>query len=251
MAWREWLAQGRRALAEGLASEALPALRDAVVLAPDHVQTRFWLARALDRADRFEEALRVYREAADLDQNPFRALSGFNATSRRKAERYAHVQLADADSAFLVHSAPRAPGFDLFLDYVHPTTRGNLLVAESVYDAVLESGVTDTAGTTLAFAPSPERSYDPESDPKAQRALFVLFAMMHQHEALVDRARHYAEHADPVWRFARVWLRVFEPLEIERRGVAGEVVSAAVRTRANRCLEAFYAHQYPRALEHD
>ena len=75
---------------------------------------------------------------------------------------------------------------------------------------------------------------------------------MQQHDALVHRARHYAEHADPVWRFARVWLRVFEPMvEIERRRVAGEVVSDAERARANRRLEAFYAHQYPGALEHD
>ena len=103
-----------------------------------------------------------------------------------------------------------------------------------------------------AFTPSPERSYDPESDPNAQRALFMLFAMMHQHEALVDRARHYAELADPVWRFARVWLGVFGPLvEIERRRVAGEVVPDVEHARANERLEAFYARQYPRALRHD
>lgn len=252
VAWRERLVQGRRALANGLASEALAALRDAVALAPDHADTRFWLARALDRAGRFEEAVRVYREAADLDQNPFRALSGFNATLRRQAERYAHVQLADVDSGFLASSAPRAPGFDLFLDYVHPTARGNVLVAKLVYDAVLESSVADARGTTLAFTPSPQRSYDVKSDPNAQRTLFMLFAMMHQHEALVDRARHYAQLADPDWRFARVWLGVFEPLvEIERRRVAGEVISNAELARANRRLEVFYARQYPRALLHD
>jgi hypothetical protein len=251
-AWRAKLAAGRRALAAGDLRDGVRALREAADLAPLHAHTRFWLAGALEAEGRYEEALRAYRAAADLDMNPFRAPSSFNQILREVAERAPDALLADAEAAFLTASAPRAPGFDLFLDYVHPTKTGNLLVARSVFDAALDGGVFGTAGPRPPFSAPIGDGYDATSDPRVQRALFTLFAMMHQHEVLVAKAREYAAHEEPEWRFARNWLGVFEPLlELERRRLAGEVVPEMEAARVTKRLEAFYARQYPRALAHD
>ena len=85
-----------------------------------------------------------------------------------------------------------------------------------------------------------------------QRTLLLLFAMMHQHETLVAKAKGYAGYSGPEWRFARRYVRVFEPvLALERRRLAGEAISEAERASVEDSLEAFYARQYPQALEHE
>ena len=250
--WRAHVLRGRRALFRGDAAEAARALASAASLAPDHAETRFWLATALERAGRFEESVRAFRTAADLDLNPFRALSAFNVAVRGAAERHPHAVLADVEAAFAGVSAPRAPGFDLFLDYVHPTERGNHLVAETVQRAVFASGATGVAAPFPPFSPPEDRGYAETEDPRVQRALLTLFAMMHQHASLVEIAARYAGRDDPRFRFARVWLAVFAPLvELDRRRLAGEPPTPAEEARAQARLEAFYARHFAGALRHD
>jgi tetratricopeptide (TPR) repeat protein len=247
--WERHVDGGRRRLMAGDAESAVRELRVAADLAPEHAETRFWLGRAFEAAGHDAEARAAYRAAVDLDRNPFRALSRFNTTVRDVAAREPGVHLADAEAAFEAAVAPRAPGFDLFLDYVHPTARGNQLVARSVFGAVLASGTVDVPRRDVAFEPPAPSHYHAEEDPTVQRTLLLLFAMMHQHDALVDRARAHAGRAEPEWRFARRYLRVFGPLvALEERRLAGGPIPAAERARVEARLEAFYARQYPKAL---
>ena len=83
--------------------------------------------------------LTAYDRARDLDHNPFRAPSDFNGILRQIAGLYENASLADSDQAFRAASSPFAPGFELFLDYVHPTKQGNLLVAQTVYDEIVKT----------------------------------------------------------------------------------------------------------------
>lgn len=78
-----------------------------------------------------------------------RSLSGCLRLSCRRCPRF-------------IASAPRALGFDLFLDYVHPTKGGNHLVAETVFNKSIKEAqgyfsFTGT-GTTLLLVCLVERS---------------------------------------------------------------------------------------------
>ena len=51
------------------------------------------------------------------------------------------VYLLDLDRIFAGASQYAAPGFDLFLDYVHPPKPANLLVAKSVFELMTRGGI--------------------------------------------------------------------------------------------------------------
>jgi hypothetical protein len=83
---------------------------------------------------------------------------------------------------------PYAPGFDLFLDYVHPTKKGNLLIAQKVFDAISASGRLGPAGAPFRHVPAAQddgTEYDATKDQDLQRILFMLAMMMHQNETVV------------------------------------------------------------------
>lgn len=194
--WEHLYRSGEGLLLQGDASGAVRRLQEASEQAPLHADTHFVLGRALEQAGNYEAALEAYSRARDLDYNPFRAPSDLNQILRQIAGRYDHVSLADAEQAFLAASAPLAPGFDLFLDYVHPTQRGNLFVAQTVYDEIVARGLLGppSAGSITAFSGGSPASdghapYDEQRDFPMQGILVRLFVMMHQYDSAVEKAR--------------------------------------------------------------
>ena len=131
--WQTEFYAGRAALLRDEPEAAVRALRAAAAISSLHAETAYYLARALERTGDYAGALEQYSRARDLDYNPFRAISDFNASLREIAQHHANARLTDADAACRSASAPRT-GFDLFLDYVHPNQRGNLVIAQAVYD---------------------------------------------------------------------------------------------------------------------
>jgi hypothetical protein len=213
---------------------------------PLHAESHFHLARAFEKKGDSGLALEHYRRASDLDYNPFRAISAFNAALRSIAERAPHAQLADAEAAFLSASAPKAPGFDLFLDYVHPTREGNLRIAETVFDAILRQGLPGSPSRRARFLPPPSRRYDETRDLRLQRVLLQLFGMMHQYESMVENARHYSAQPGADGPFARLVLEVFsDTLEMDRKRVLGIPLDPAEEKRIEANLERFYRDHYP------
>jgi hypothetical protein len=206
--WQMHYTNGRGALFRGDADAAIRELRLASALAPLHAETYFYLARAFEAKGQFEEALRNYNQARDMDYNPFRAISAFNADLRQIAARHNGVQLADADAAFQLAVAPQAPGFDLFLDYVHPTRRGNLIIAKLVFDQIVERRLIGGGAATDEFSHNPKlypcnrkkgvfvgaiqcpsgyAPYDDMTDFPMQGMLVRLFSAMHQYESVVAK----------------------------------------------------------------
>lgn len=245
--WREAFDAGRGARLSGDPQRAVQQLERALALEPRHAETRFELGRALEDAGDFPAALARFREAADLDFNPFRALSEQNAALRELANRVPGVHLADADAAFLAESAPRAPGFDLFLDYVHPTERGNVVLARTVFRRLVADEVLGAATGETRFhydGPARERGYDEDRDVRLQQTLLALFVTMHQYRAAVEKARIVLtlEGGDP--GLAREVLRVFVPwLDVERRRLVGLPVDPAEEFRAQEALRRYYARE--------
>jgi hypothetical protein len=240
---------GRGSLLRGRPEEAVELLERAVALDPGHAHARFHLARALEAHGDPVAAAARYAEARDLDMNPFRANGWQNAALREIAETEPGVALCDAEAAVAAASAPRPPGFDLFLDYVHPNVRGNLVVAEAVFDAIAREGWLG-GPPRVGFRHEPQpfrpdgRLYDEARDLRLQLTLLALFGAMHQHEGAVRVARNLAEHGGGGIGLVRVVLEVFPPwLEAEEARLTGRPLPAAQRARAEAAFRRFYEQQ--------
>jgi len=248
--WQADFDAGRAALLRGDADEAVRRLEGAVRQSSEHAGSHFALARAFEARGEWERALASYERACDLDGNPFRALSDFNRALREIAGRHENATLADAAGAFVAASAPRAPGFDLFLDYVHPTQAGNLVVARVVFDALLGAGLLGppTGEARFSHVPAPfyedKSPYDESRDLRMQTILFSLMGVMHQHEAMLDVARRLAASGRPTLPVVGQVLEVFPPyLELERRRLLGLPVDPAQARAIDERFQGFYQKQ--------
>jgi tetratricopeptide (TPR) repeat protein len=248
--WKDHFDRGQAALLRGENAEAVTLLEAAVALDPTHAETHFQLARAYERTGAHERAVQSFQRAVDEDRNPFRAPSAMNAALRDIAARHPNAHLADAQRDMLAATAPYAPGFDMFLDYVHPTRAGNIVIARAAFGALLESGLlgTDVAGREFHYEPQPGEDgklYDDRNDYFVQMILLDLYGMMHQYEALVDKAKAYAKVDDPKLKNAPRVLEVFPPyLEMRRKLLFGEPVSPDEVQRIKAGVQGYYGETY-------
>jgi len=271
--WQGHYNRGRAALLRNDPDTAVSELGLAASLGPLHAETYFHLARALEAKGRFAEALENFNRARDLDYNPSRAISDFNASIRKIASRYDGVELVDAEAAFRSASAPRAPGFDLFLDYVHPTQRGNLLVAKIVFDTIVKDKLVEGTPAAEGFShepqpyrcgqeerlyvlpggcPSDAALYDEATDFSMQVMLLHLFATMNQTEGITAQLRYLSETPGAIdslspeyASFVKDAMGVYPPLvELERRELLGESVKSEL-TDAQETLRKFQLKYFP------
>jgi tetratricopeptide (TPR) repeat protein len=187
--WRSAYRAGLAALLGGDAERAKTELRRALELDPEHAETAFQLARALDGAGDREAALGMYRLARDLDMTPFRAVSALNDTLRElAAARAPDVVLIDAEANLPEGADSGTPGFDLFLDYVHPTRAGNLAIAAMVYGAIAEADLLAAGRPAVDGFSVPEDGYVEARDLNLRLHVLYLLYHMHQEEAYRDEA---------------------------------------------------------------
>jgi tetratricopeptide (TPR) repeat protein len=245
VAWKIRYDAARVAVLDGDPQLAVRHFRAALERDPGHAESHFLLARALEQTGDPAGAIQHFQRARDLDHNPFRAISDFNASLREIAVLHPNAYLADAETAFSQASAPYAPGFDLFLDYVHPARAGNLIVAETVFDRIVENDLLGRAREE-SFQASPRLDYDESQDLTLQLAMIMLFAMMHQDESLVSRAVRYASPRVPHLAIADAVLKVFpEAMEVERERLLGREVDPARAKLAAAKVDHFYKVRFP------
>jgi tetratricopeptide (TPR) repeat protein len=215
--WQEAFDGGRAALLEGDSNRALRTLAAAALLEPLHAHTHYLVGLAHLEGGDSERALESFGRARDLDQNPFRALSSFNDILREIAAQNDGVLLADLERAFERASAPGGPGFDLFLDYVHPTVEGNRLVARTLFDTIVEGGLLGQAPAEATFLAEAGSAYDETRDARLQTTIFALMGVMHQYDAMIATARRLQAQGSTLPIVDEV-LEVFPAyLELERR----------------------------------
>lgn len=141
--WQKLYYQARRCLLEGKYRDGIQVMNQAIAMENEHAESYFWLGRLLEADGQKAAAWEAFSKARDLDYNPFRAISSFNDSIRdlaRENQRQG-VYLLDLDNIFAGASQYAAPGFDLFLDYVHPTKPANLLVARNAFNLIIPDGV--------------------------------------------------------------------------------------------------------------
>ncbi|MCP4590361.1 MAG: hypothetical protein GY842_06440 [bacterium] len=123
------LEQGRATL-NADAEMALAAFDSARSLDEHSAALHFWRGRSLTALDRHAEASEEYTQAKDLDTMPWRAPNSLNEAVRRAAKDGA--LLCDLEAAFRQASPGGAIGWELMDDHVHPSLRGQALIAETL-----------------------------------------------------------------------------------------------------------------------
>ncbi len=260
-AWQECYDTARKHLFRQAGyTEGILAMRKALDREPDHAESHFWLARLQEAAGRKSAALAGYHRAVDLDYTPFRAISAFNESIRQTARDSANVTLLDLEALFVAACDRGAPGFDLFLDHVHPTRRGNLIVARHAF-ALLDRLLPGSAETP--FSPPPARPggqpYQDFHDILVVRTVFNMAAVNHQYDRALRAIEAMAQcefqqkitGPDDVNvnrlhpHFAQAY-RVFSAYqELQHRLLRGESVSAAEKQRVQEALDEYYDAEYP------
>jgi tetratricopeptide (TPR) repeat protein len=123
-----------------------------IPLFPSYALLDFLRGRARDLQGRRDQAreyyLRALREDAGLDRAP----PEINAIIRELA-RQSGSALLDAEQLFAEHTASSAPGFDLFMDHVHPNLFGQALIAQALLHLIQSGAFPFSAG---AWQPAPE-----------------------------------------------------------------------------------------------
>jgi tetratricopeptide (TPR) repeat protein len=267
--WQEHYTKGQAALLKGDADAAVSEFKLAASLNPQHAETHFFLGNALDKKGEFAESIKELSLARDLDFYPSRALSKFNDTMRRAAAEHEGAELADAEAAFWAASAPHAPGFEFFLDYVHPNKRGSLIVAKTVFDTIVQHKLIDGAQPaefTYEAKPfycgneqrpavkggcGPEGvPYDDNADLPMQVLLVGLSMNMNQDQHVLDQltkisnSPYFDQLDEKSSSFVKDGLAVYTPLmALRRQRLLGEPVDAEMKTAVDN-LEQFRVEHF-------
>lgn len=118
---------------------ALQYYREAETIDAEHALLNFRIARVLDRLGRKKEALSYFQKAKDTDICPLRIISPLEQSlTRISAETDA--PLVDAASLLASRSPDDIPGYDWYVDHVHPTIGGHQLIARALAAQMRESG---------------------------------------------------------------------------------------------------------------
>lgn len=113
------------------ATGAVPTLKEAVGLQPHHAGAHFQYGTALFAIGDTNLALKEFRAARDDDPMPWRAPSLHQQAIRAAAKEVGGV-LCDLEGEFRAHSPGGCIGWELMDDHVHPTLRGQALMAEAL-----------------------------------------------------------------------------------------------------------------------
>ena len=131
------LLSGADAVGEERASQALAHLEEAAAMFDSYAFLHFLKGRALDLLGKESPARAAFVRARDLDTTPWRAPTALNETIRRVAAAE-DVALADVEDAFARASPPAGVGRSLMYDHLHPSRRGQVILAQAVAGALLE-----------------------------------------------------------------------------------------------------------------
>ncbi len=121
-------------------ARALRYYQEAAAIDGEHALLSYRIARVLDRMGRRPEALTYYQRARDADICPLRIMAPFEQALVRIAGE-TRTPLVDAERLLAARSFDGIPGFDWYVDHVHPTIGGHQLIAGALAVQMRESGL--------------------------------------------------------------------------------------------------------------
>ncbi|TSA41699.1 MAG: hypothetical protein D4R57_00195 [Verrucomicrobiales bacterium] len=175
-------------------------------------RAQFQLAQSLYTSNQFPEALAVFQKARDLDTMPWRATSAANDAIRRAAGEL-NSPVCDVEGAFHTNSPGGSIGWELMDDHVHPTLRGQAMIAETI--------VASLANFTNALAISPAAQHRIADWQTYARRLgdnkYDRYAVAHMMRVIFDVPFMRETNPDAHERFNRITteLEQAEPPEIQ------------------------------------
>lgn len=113
----------------------------------------------------------LFARARDLDVVRFRAPSEFSRIVRRVSERTGAIYVPVTE-AFAAVSAGGAPGSNIFLEHVHPTRAGQVLIARVFFESLLSSGLLGRRPDTARLRSWDEYARDMELTPFDERIAY-------------------------------------------------------------------------------
>lgn len=257
--WSKIYTSGRAALYDGNYLAANKYFKEAISTEPLHAMTYFNLAKSAELLNDTIAALHNYVLAKDLDYNPFRAITDFNKIVRKIAASHSNTTLFDAEKLFQKFGKRGIPGFDLFLDYVHPTREGNLILASELGEYIRNDNLLGIGASEIRVDHQELHKmvtgYRDENDIQLQVTRFSLCCLTHQYESVVRfgseilgslPADYQAnpQNKNDILKL-RVGVKVFSRfLELDSRSLEGIVDNGEMQS-AKKEIRMFYETYYP------
>ena len=177
---------------EVVAGTALQRLDAAADLFGDAAWLAFLRGQALRRLARHDEANLSFAKARDLDMMPWRAPAAHNHAIREVAHRL-KVELADVEGAFRTAAEPGRPGWELMADHVHPTVRGQVLLARVLARILLDDDARDNVKTDEEYVR--QQGYVPAEGVRVDQAMAELLGQPPMDRFNRDAAQFFRRRA--------------------------------------------------------
>ncbi len=164
--------------------------------------TQFFRGRCLEMMGRDAEARRAYIRARDLDPTPWRASSALSEIIRTTAREQGAAWM-DGEALFAQYSPPAGIGWELMDDHVHPSARGQVLLARGIAEVLLEQIGSDRASETIGLA---DETYEAiQGDTPLERLavyhdMHILLSEEPMSRGNEQQAATLAEQADSLWK---------------------------------------------------
>jgi hypothetical protein len=133
--------RGERLLEKELPEAALAKFRQCEQIDRAPARLTYEIARCLDALGEIEAARPLYLEARDRDSHPRRVLSAQLKVIDELGEASPTTHVADPVALFRAAAKDGLPGYDLFVDYVHPDLDQQNLVAEAILQAMAQANL--------------------------------------------------------------------------------------------------------------
>ncbi|MEX1239994.1 MAG: hypothetical protein WEB30_09755 [Cyclobacteriaceae bacterium] len=257
--WASQFREGKKNYLASKYADAVTTLERAHQIAPLHAETMYWMGKSYEKLNDTIQALDYYVKARDFDYNPFRAISDFNNILRALATSHPDVVLLDMEKIIIDYAHKGIPGFDLFLDYVHPTRDGNLVIALEAANQIIRTDLLSIRPHSPLMTLNQVKDintsvYRDEDDVFLQMTRFSLCCMTHQYYS----ALHFAQQIkskippqllenDPSGKATLVLdaIRTFQAYaDLEQKSILGEPTPEEEMNMKN-AIRAFYTKHFP------
>lgn len=135
--WQEHFDQGIVSLNEGQYEEALRSFRRAQDLDREYALLHYLLGVTYDRLQQFDNAENHYKKALTYEASPFRAVEQQNKIIREIASD-GDALMVDAERILEKYGKDHLIGFDLMDDNCHPNLYGKYILAAAYFEKIAE-----------------------------------------------------------------------------------------------------------------
>jgi len=121
----------------GQPEAALNRYKQCLEISDQYALLHFRLGRTLEQLGESQTARQHYLLAKDFDICPLRLSEKMDNIQRELAAQH-NIPLIDARRALENASTDKIPGYEMYVDHVHPTIHGHQLIARAVLDGLIE-----------------------------------------------------------------------------------------------------------------